>query len=137
MELADGTLYWYPPTVNTIANIVSGRYTVIVRDNDTGCQDSLVMDLPYANEHTFVNVTTMDNTNCTVFDGAFTTEILPDPDIVTLIAGMGGTASQEWYRINVYQNGVRVATTPGAAPPAPRQHYHYWFGAWRLYSYCC
>ena len=111
----DGTTSGIPPTKNTIQNIVSGRYTVIVRDIDTGCQDSLVMDLGYNDQHTILDVVPTNNTNCTVFNGAATIQVDPSPATIGL---MGGTTRQDWYRIDVYQDGVRVQTAPGAAPPA-------------------
>ena len=98
------------PAHNRVSGISSGRYTVIALDNDSGCQDSLEIDLPYVGEALLVSITTAPQTNCAVPDGSFQAEITPGP----IATGLGAT--QASYRLDVFQNGVLVKSVAGVNP---------------------
>jgi gliding motility-associated-like protein len=105
-----------PATQNTTdPTLQSGRYTVIVQDNDTGCSNSLVIDLPYSDIHTMQIDPIVEQTSCDIKNGAVTIEITPS---VAAIALMGGVAQQDYYRINILQNGEVVQSAHGASLPS-------------------
>ncbi|MDN5202484.1 gliding motility-associated C-terminal domain-containing protein [Fulvivirgaceae bacterium BMA10] len=93
--------------------LLSGRYTVIVSDNDTGCQDSLSISLPFLDEHTFLNITATDVDHCTVPNGEMDITIQPSPGAL----GLG--ADQTWYRLDIYLQGAATSpliSVPGTNP---------------------
>lgn len=98
------------PTHNKISSILSGRYTVIALDNDTGCQDSLAIDLPYVDEASIATLNISPQTDCATPDGSFETMINPGP----IAAALGAT--QASYRLDVFQNGTLIRSVPGVDP---------------------
>ena len=67
----------FPLNSNRISNaasrepISSGLHTVIALDNNTGCQDSLTINLPYSDEAALLSILTSPQTDCLVLDGSF------------------------------------------------------------------
>ena len=98
------------PTHNRISSILSGRYTVIALDNDTGCQDSLAIDLPYVDEASLATINITPQTDCANPDGSFEVTVNPGP----IAVGLGAT--QASYRLDVFQNGALVKSVPGVDP---------------------
>ena len=105
----------FPLNSNRISNaasgepISSGLHTVIALDNNTGCQDSLTINLPYSDEAALVSILTSPQTDCIVLDGSFDAEITPSAG--TVLAHP--TIDQTWYRIDVFQNGLPIKSVPG------------------------
>ena len=100
----------FPVNSNRLGSLVSGRYTVVVQDNDTGCQDSLAIDLPYAGSPTLLSITIQDNDNCTTDNGQFTVEVTPSASALLL------GADKTWYAIEIWKDGTLEDTQPGASP---------------------
>lgn len=98
------------PTHSRISSILSGRYTVIALDNDTGCQDSLAIDLPYVDEASLATINITPQTDCANPDGSFEVTVNPGP----IAVGLGAT--QASYRLDVFQNGLLVKSVPGVDP---------------------
>ena len=93
-------------------SISSGLHTVIAFDNNTGCQDSLTINLPYSDEAALLSILTSPQTDCIVLDGSFDAEITPSAG--TLLAHPA--IDQTWYRIDVFQNGLPIKSVPGTNP---------------------
>ncbi|MDN5213083.1 VCBS repeat-containing protein, partial [Fulvivirgaceae bacterium BMA12] len=100
----------FPVNSNRLGSLLSGRYTVIAQDNDTGCQDSLAIDLPYAGSPTLLSITIRDNDNCTASNGEFTVQVTPSASAIAL------GADETWFAVQIWKDGVMVDTQTGAFP---------------------
>lgn len=107
----------FDPNSNRISNSASGQainsglYTVIALDNNTGCQDSLSINLPYSEEAALLSVLTYPQTDCLIPDGGFDATVTPGSGTLTLFP----TLDQSWYKLEVYQDGDLKATINGTS----------------------
>jgi len=93
-------------------SIISGLHTVIAVDNTTGCQDSLVIHLPYSDEAALLSILTTPQTDCLNPDGGFDATITPSAGTVAAFP----LVDQSWYELRVYQKGILITTSPGVEP---------------------
>src|SRR5690606_28345992 len=78
--------------------IGSGLHTVIALDRNTGCQDSLIIHLPFSGEAALLSILTHPQTDCVIPDGSFEAEITPSQGTIDA----NPTVDQTWYLIEVY-----------------------------------
>ena len=100
----------FPVNSNRLSSLASGRYTVIAQDNDTGCEDTLSIDLPYAGSPTLLSITIQDNDDCSVGNGSFTVDV--DPSAAAVALG----ANESWFTVQIWKGSQMVDDQLGNNP---------------------
>ena len=102
---SNGTLI--APGQNQLQSAPPDRYTVVVIDAATGCEDSLSMDLPYINAHAIALLDSANQTRCDIDNASIDIQFTNFPGIKT-----SADYSMVLYRGGVEIDSIRPSTDP-------------------------